>query len=129
MGNEVYPHRLALLGNNICDVCKTTNGIKFYKLRFNPYIGMISCENKSCIDIINNSIEKNIKKMDDLVKIYGKWICVIRSNGKKESNWVICSDGYREKENGDFWVDVKHGTKNKTKTVKLTNIIDWNKDK
>jgi hypothetical protein len=126
MGNEVYPHRLSLLGSNICDICKSNREINFYRLRFNPYIGMISCGNKTCIDIINNSIEKNIKKLDNLIETYGKWIYVIRSNGKKESNWNICSDAYREKENGDFWVEVKHGTKNKTKTIKLSNITEWN---
>ncbi len=60
MGNEVYPHRLALFSKNICDVCKTNKGTKFHKLSFNPYIGMISCENNSCINDINNSTNQYV---------------------------------------------------------------------
>lgn len=129
MGNEVYPHRLALFSKNICDVCKTNKGTKFHKLSFNPYIGMISCENNSCVNDINNSIKLNIKKIDELIKTYGEYICVIRSSGKKELNWIFSSDAYKEEKNGDFWVEVKHDTKNKTKVVKLNDIIDWNIDK
>lgn len=129
MGKQVYPHRLALLSNNICDFCKTNAGTNLHKLSFNPYIGMVSCNNKTCIDDINKSIELNIKKIDKLIKTYGEEIYVIRSNGKKECNWSICSDAYKEEEKGDFWVEVKHATKNKSKIVKLEHIIEWNKGK
>ena len=66
-----------------------------------------------------------LKKLDDLIELYSEWIYVIRTNGKKESNWVINGDVYKEKENGPYWVEVKDNLKNKTK---LDHIIELNKD-
>jgi len=129
MNNEVYPHRLTFFGDNICDICKENKGTIFHKIKSNPYIGMVSCENISCIDNINLNFDKHIIKIENLIKLYGEWIYVIRSNGKKESNWVINGDAYKEKGNGPYWVEVKHNVKNKTKLVTLDEVSEWNKDK
>jgi len=129
MKNEVYPHRLTFLNNNTCDICKENNGTIFHRIKFDPYKGMVSCENTNCIENINYYFGKHTKKLENLIELYGEWIYVIRSNGKKESNWVIYGDAYKEKEDGPYWVEVKHNVKNKTKLVTIDHIIEWNKDK
>ena len=45
--------------------------------------------------ILTTILVNILKKLDDLIELYSEWIYVIRTNGKKESNWVINEDVYK----------------------------------
>lgn len=123
----IYPHRLdLLLEDKKCDICKVQKGINIHKINIEQYLGMLYCNNEKCKEIINYSIKNTTKNADELIKTYGDIINVVRTNGKKETNWCIFGNAYKEHKDDNFWVEVRHIDKNKSKIVKLDDLDKWN---
>lgn len=127
MKEVVFPHKLSFIKTqNKCDVCGKDNSNVYYHLNRNPYMGMISCNIEECKLVIKESFKKVTKNVQYLYSNDKDWIYVVRTSGKKESKWITNGNAYKEKENGPFWIEVKHLSKNKSKIVLLEDLEKWN---
>lgn len=120
----VYPHRTPLLDTQNCDVCDST-GNHFLRVRDRSYVGLWICSSFSCKEQAHSWLAKSTISLDVLSKEFGEWVYVQRSNGRKESGWIICGDAYQDEANGPFWVTVKD-KHHRSKCVTLERLRSWN---
>ena len=95
-----------------------------------PFLRFWKCHNK-CKKIFPEVYRlaervNTTKDAEELIKTYGDVINVVRTNGKKETNWCIFGNAYKEHKDDNFWVEVRHIDKNKSKIVKLDDLDKWN---
>ena len=121
--NMLYPHRIPFLGYGECDICQKP-GKKKYSLPYSKYLGLISCNNKDCNNLLKLNIQNTTKTLDELNEIYKEFVKVKRSDNKIDTGWVIITYAYQEKKNGEFWVYVSKD--DKIKCVTLNNLNKWN---
>jgi len=120
----VYPHRTHLLKEQSCDVCDE-QGDHLLGVYKQPYIGLWICNMPACEEVAKSWLNGTTVDHEILLKEFGSWVYVQRSNGMKESGWIIHGDAYQEEENGPFWVSVrdKH---HRSKCVTLDLLRSWN---
>lgn len=125
MSKIIYPHVISISYNrNKCDICQENYSTNNHIIEILPYFGISTCDNKKCINLCKESLEKNTISMKELKEKYNKELKVLRSNGKLEKGWIIDGLAYREEENGPFWVKV---TKDyNCKFVSLDKLDVWN---
>lgn len=120
----VYPHRRHLIGPKTCDSCNSI-GNQFLRVVGQPFLGLWICETPECktraLSWLDNTTIDNKTLIDEL----GDWVYVHRSNGKKESGWVIQGDAYQDEKDGPFWVSVQDKHR-RSKCVTLSNLRHWN---
>jgi len=126
MDTVVYPHRLSLITEGTCDVCKQKSS-DIVILNTWHYIGWETCNIDECNNIIKSWREKTSKIKEELVTELGKNIRIKRKSNILEDGWVIASDAYQQKEQEVLWVTVKCPARHLSKEVKLSDIILWNK--
>ncbi len=126
MDTIVYPHRLSLITEGVCDVCKE-QAREVINLNTRNYLGWETCNRENCNQTINNWRKKTSKSRDDLLSEFGESIRIQRRNDTLENDWIISSDCYQEKDKQVWWVTVKCPTRHLSKEVKLSDIILWNK--
>lgn len=120
----VYPHRLYLIGTNICDVCES-QGSNFLIVKGQPFQGLRICESPDCKKRASRWLDNATIANDRLVNEFGDWVYVRRSSGRKESGWIIEGDAYQDSEDGPFWVCVKDKHRH-SKCVTLATLRSWN---
>jgi len=120
----VYPHRSSLLEDQSCDVCDG-KGNCFLRVTNQPYIGLWTCNIPDCKERATSWLDKTTLDRETLSKEFGEWVYVLRSNGKKESGWIIYGDAYQDEVGGPFWVSVKDKYR-RSKCVTLDTLRSWN---
>ena len=120
----VYPHRCHLLSSKTCDVCNNI-GNHFLKVNGHSYRGLWICNNFDCKQQALLWLNLTTISINALFKEFGSSVYVQRTNGLKETGWVIQGDAYQDQENGPFWVSVKDKHRN-SKCVTLENLRSWN---
>jgi hypothetical protein len=126
MDTVVYPHRLSLITEGTCDVCKQESSDTI-NLNTWHYLGWETCNRDECNNTIKTWREKTSKIKEELVTELGKNIRIKRKSNILEDGWVIASDAYQQKEQEVLWVTVKCPARHLSKEVKLSDIILWNK--
>lgn len=121
----VYPTRLTFINKGACCVCdkESENNIHIMS---NHFLGWTSCNNEICNKIIQNWCEKITKTKEDIISQFGiDKVNIKRSNNRLESGWIISSDARQEEKDGEYWIKVR--SKNNSKEVKLSDMLEWNK--
>jgi len=122
--NLIYPHRTSLLQSPQCDVCNNTS-TNFLSVSKHPYLGLVVCDVDTCKEQAKSWLEKTTIRNECLTNEFGPFVDVRRTNGQKESGWVIYGDAYKEKEDGPFWVSVKD-KHHHSKCIRLDLLKSWN---
>lgn len=120
----VYPHRTSLLEAQTCDVCDE-QGDHFLGVTNQPYVGLWICKVPKCEEQAKSWLDEATMSHKDLSDEFGAWVYVQRSNGRKESGWIIRGDAYQDEENGPFWVSVRDKHR-RSKCVTLDKLRSWN---
>lgn len=122
----VYPHRITLINNSVCDVCEEEKGNNFMRVNNNDYIGIQTCDKEECKSLGSRWIEESIISSETLKKEFGDKLYVLRSSGKKESGWEIQGNAYRDGDDSPFWVFVRKEKLRQTKCVSIHSLRSWN---
>jgi len=118
----IYPHRITQFEESFCDVCKNNISTEFISVNNVQFMGLQHCSNTKCCDTATLWLSNTTIDQDELKEKYGETIIIQRSNGKKESGWKLCSNAYKEKEDGPFWVKVRNQMKTNTKYISLQTL-------
>jgi len=120
----VYPTRLSFLIKGTCNVCNKESKNNVH-IMSDHFLGWTSCNNEICNRVINDWYEKTSKTKEELIYQFGfDKVNIKRSNDRLESGWYIMSDARQEEKNGEYWIKVR--SKNSSKEVKLSDIVEWN---
>jgi len=122
----MYPHRITPFNIGICDVCVDNKSTQFISVKAFPHKGLQYCSNSTCKNTINEWMKISTIPIETMIKKFGTTISIRRSGGKRESGWVIVSDGYKEIQEGDFWVKIVNSTGKQSKIVTITMLEVWN---
>tara|TARA_Y100000389_G_C17308516_1_gene436719 strand:- start:122 stop:469 length:348 start_codon:yes stop_codon:yes gene_type:complete len=109
----------------LCSVCKLPSK-SIVNTNINHYFGWESCNKDDCNQIIKYSYISTVVKKEELVKKYGNFIKIKRTNGLIDDTWEFDSDAQQEENNGEFWVFVKNQQLNKRKEITLEQIKELN---
>jgi hypothetical protein len=120
----VYPHRTHLLEEQTCDVCDEP-GDHLLGVSKQPYMGLWICKVPECKERAKSWLHDTTMNHKTLFDEFGPMVYVQRSNGRKESGWIIQGDAYQDEENGPFWVSVKDKHR-RIKCVTLAKLRSWN---